>query len=415
MQNCNFKFKINKTSNESSLRSGVISTPRGKINTPVFMPVGTVGAVKTVAPWELRGLGTEIILGNTYHLYLRPGEKLIEDFGGLAEFNRWQGPTLTDSGGYQVFSLREKKFMNQNLKFKIKEENLFKEKKSLVKISENGIEFRSYLDGSKHFFTPEKVIDIQLAIGSDIIMPLDVCPPSIALKSEVKKAVGLSIKWLCRSKEHLESRIINYKLEMKNHDSKFIIHNSTVLFGIVQGGIYADLRQYCANEMIKLNLPGYAIGGLAVGESQSEMLEIVNLLDGILPKDKPRYLMGVGTPDDIIKATKAGVDMFDCVLPTRMARHGVAYKYKFKNKNLKFKIRKEKLFEEINLRKSQYQEDKNPIDKNCQCPACKEKFSRAYLHHLVREKEILGMRLLALHNLHTYFELMREIRSLVDK
>ncbi len=385
------KFTILSQSKSTSLRTGIIKTPHGEIQTPVFMPVGTVGAVKTVAPWELRELGAEIILGNSYHLYLRPGEKIISEFGGLAEFNRWEGPILTDSGGFQIFSLSGKKSQNGN---------------SLVKITDDGVEFRSHLDGSKLFFTPEKVVDIQLAIGADIIMPLDVCPSSKASRSEIEKAVGLSINWLKRSKNHLESRIMNHESGIKTHNSELIIQNSPALFGIVQGGIYPDLRQFCAEEMIKLNLDGYSIGGLAVGESQAEMLEIVKLLDGILPKDKPRYLMGVGTLDDIYQATKLGVDMFDCVLPTRMARHGIAYilllTQSSKLRTLNFK--------EINMLKSVHRADKNPIDKNCQCPACSGGFSRAYLHHLAKEKEILGIRLLTLHNLFTYLKLIKEIR-----
>lgn len=374
-----FEFKINKKSKNSLLRTGTIITSHGEIQTPVFMPVGTVGAVKTVAPWELHELGTEIILGNTYHLYLRPGEKLIEEFSGLAEFNHWRGPILTDSGGFQVFSLGAGKKSKSG--------------ESLVKISEDGVEFKSHLDGRKHYFTPEKVVDIQLAIGSDIIMPLDVCPPSKASRQEIEKAVELSIKWLERSKKHLEKKKIKDK---------------PALFGIVQGGIYSDLRQYCAEEMIKLDLPGYSIGGLAVGESQEEMLRVIEQLDNILPKDKPRYLMGVGTPDDIYKATQLGVDMFDCVLPTRMARHGVAYRLVSQSAG-------QLVSEEINLLKAENRAEKSPIDVNCQCPACKEGFSRAYLHHLIKEKEILGIRLLTLHNLFTYIDLIKKIRKLVDK
>jgi queuine tRNA-ribosyltransferase len=379
--------------NRIGIRVGKITTIRGVVNTPVFMPVGTVGAVKSIAPWELRQLGTEIILGNTYHLYLRPGEKLIKEFGGLSKFNRWEGPILTDSGGFQVFSLGAGK------KTKAGE--------SLVKISEAGVEFKSHLDGKKHYFTPESVVDIQLALRSDIIMPLDVCPPSKAAKNEVKKAVDLSIDWLRRSKRHLESRVVNNESgeKSKSHNLQFTIYNSPALFAIVQGGVYSDLREYCASEMVKLDLPGYAIGGLAVGESQSEMLEIVELCDKLLPKDKPRYLMGVGTPDDILKATKFGVDMFDCVLPTRLARHGVVFV------EVRSEKKEDRGFEEINLLKSQFRDDKNPIDKDCQCPACKEGFSRAYFHHLIKEKEILGVRLLTLHNLWTYLELLRRIRE----
>jgi len=360
------------------------------------MPVGTVGAVKSVAPWELKELGAELILGNTYHLYLRPGEKLIKKFGGLAKFTGWNGPMLTDSGGFQVFSLGEKKLKTQNSKFKTKEGDLLKEK-SLVKITNDGVEFRSHLDGSKHFFTPEKVVDIQLAFGADIIMPLDVCPPSKAKKVEIGKAVELSVKWLKRSKSHLDKKANSLKL---------VAGSFPALFGIAQGGVYTDQRIYCAREMIKLDLPGYAIGGLAVGESKREMWKIVALMDKILPKNKPRYLMGVGTPDDLIKATQLGMDMFDCVLPTRMARHNVAYQRRTQKSKLKTQN-----FEEINLLNSKCREDKKPIGKNCECPACKNKFSKAYISHLVREKEILGIRLLTLHNLYTYLNLMKEIRK----
>ena len=383
----------------SGVRVGRITTSHGVIRTPVFMPVGTVGAVKSVAPWELKELGAELILGNTYHLYLRPGEKLIKKFGGLAKFTGWNGPMLTDSGGFQVFSLGEKKLKTQNSKFKTKEGDLLKEK-SLVKITNDGVEFRSHLDGSKHFFTPEKVVDIQLAFGADIIMPLDVCPPSKAKKVEIGKAVELSVKWLKRSKSHLDKKANSLKL---------VAGSFPALFGIAQGGVYTDQRIYCAREMIKLDLPGYAIGGLAVGESKREMWKIVALMDKILPKNKPRYLMGVGTPDDLIKATQLGMDMFDCVLPTRLGRHGVAVRRQVKSR--KSKVESALKFEEINLLNSKYREDKKPIDKNCKCPACRNKFSKAYISHLVREKEILGIRLLTLHNLYTYLNLMKEIRK----
>jgi len=383
----------------SGVRVGRITTSHGVIRTPVFMPVGTVGAVKSVAPWELKELGAELILGNTYHLYLRPGEKLIKKFGGLAKFTGWNGPMLTDSGGFQVFSLGEKKLKTQNSKFKTKEGDLLKEK-SLVKITNDGVEFRSHLDGSKHFFTPEKVVDIQLAFGADIIMPLDVCPPSKAKKVEIGKAVELSVKWLKRSKSHLDKKANSLKL---------VAGSFPALFGIAQGGVYTDQRIYCAREMIKLDLPGYAIGGLAVGESKREMWKIVALMDKILPKNKPRYLMGVGTPDDLIKATQLGMDMFDCVLPTRLGRHGVAVRRQVKSR--KSKVESALKFEEINLLNSKCREDKKPIDKNCKCPACRNKFSKAYISHLVREKEILGIRLLTLHNLYTYLNLMKEIRK----
>jgi len=394
----------------SGVRVGSITTSYGIIQTPVFMPVGTVGAVKSVAPWELCALGAEIILGNTYHLYLRPGEKLIKKFGGLAKFTGWKGPMLTDSGGFQVFSLGARKKheirnpkSETNSKSEIRNNNGAIEQlnnKSLVKVTNDGVEFRSHLDGSKHFFTPEKVVDIQLAFGADIIMPLDVCPPSKAKKVEIGKAVELSVKWLKRSKSHLDKKANSLKL---------VAGSFPALFGIAQGGVYTDQRIYCAREMIKLDLPGYAIGGLAVGESKREMWKIVALMDKILPKNKPRYLMGVGTPDDLIKATQLGMDMFDCVLPTRLGRHGVAVRRQVKSR--KSKVESALKFEEINLLNSKYREDKKPIDKNCKCPACRNKFSKAYISHLVREKEILGIRLLTLHNLYTYLNLMKEIRK----
>jgi len=410
------KFKLEKKL-KSGVRVGEITARHGRIKTPVFMPVGTVGAVKSVAPWELRELGAEIILGNTYHLYLRPGEKIISKFGGLARFSGWNGPMLTDSGGFQVFSLGEKNLKSQISNLKNKEGD-FSEKQTLVKITEDGVEFSSHLDGSKHFFTPEKVIDIQLALGADIIMPLDVCPPAKAPKKEISQAVELSTQWLKRSKKHLDGKRLKDK---------------PALFAIVQGGVYTDQRIHCAQQMIQLDLPGYAIGGLAVGEAKEDMWRIVKLLDGILPKNKPRYLMGVGTPDDLIAATKLGMDMFDCVLPTRLGRHGVAYRRNLKSQISNLKIKEKDLFEEINLNSSKYRADKDPIDINCRCPACraqiisnshrkihrseakadKNKFSKAYLHHLVKEKEILGIRLLTLHNLFTYFELMQNIRSRV--
>ncbi|MCX6812847.1 MAG: tRNA guanosine(34) transglycosylase Tgt [Candidatus Berkelbacteria bacterium] len=415
------KFLVKKQTNKSSLRIGELTTANGKIQTPVFMPVGTVGAVKSVAPWELHDLGAEIILGNTYHLYLRPGEKLIAELGGLSEYNRWQGPVLTDSGGFQAFSLGKRNFQfpisnfQTNSKSEIRNEG---KENSLVKITDDGVEFKSYLDGSKHFFTPEKVIDIQLALGSNIIMPLDVCPPASELKFEVEKAAGLSIKWLKRSKKHLDRKFQETRSKSQTNLKSQIINLKPALFGIVQGGIFPDLRKYCAEKMVAMDLDGYAIGGLAVGEKKKEMFKIVALLNDILPVEKPRYLMGVGTPEDIIQATKLGIDMFDCVLPTRMARHNVAY-VKLKTPTGSAKARKnEKLitqYREINLLNSKYREDKNSLDENCQCPTCKNQFSTSYLSHLVREKEILGVRLLTLHNLWTYFALMREIRASIDK
>ncbi len=355
-----FKFKISKKSPKESLRTGEIKTNHGKFSTPAFMAVGTKGTVKSITPEELKKLNCEIILANTYHLYLRPGEKQISKFGGLHKFMRWSDPILTDSGGFQVYSLGP-----------------------MVKIRQNGVEFRSHLDGSRHFFTPEKVIQIQRDLNADIIMPLDICLPATDSKKEHKKAVDLTIEWAKRSKKELG-----------------VVKNQT-LFGIIQGGIDLKLRKYCAKKIIEIGFAGYAIGGLAVGESKKDLWRIVKLMDKILPKDKPRYLMGVGEPEDLIKATQLGMDMFDCVLPTRLARHGVVWT-----------TRNWKEFGKIDFRKSQAKSDQKPIMPGCKCPACSQKFSKAYISHLVREKEILGLRLLTLHNLWFIQQLMQKIRRI---
>jgi queuine tRNA-ribosyltransferase len=286
-------FKLLKKS-DSGVRIGELATPHGKIETPFFMPVGTVGSVKATAPWELNEMGAQIVLSNTYHLYLRPGEKTIKNLGGLHHFMGWNKPILTDSGGYQVFSLSRGE--------------------GLVKISEDGVEFKSHLDGSKHLFTPEKVIDIQLDLGVDILMPLDVCPSGKASLEEIKEATERTIRWAERAKTQFELRIRNYG-----------VGERPLLHGIVQGGLDLKLRQYCAEELIKLDFDGYSVGGLAVDLETRDMWEVVKLMGEVLPVDKQRYLMGVGTPDDILIATKLGMDMFDCVLPTRMARHGSVY------------------------------------------------------------------------------------------
>ncbi|MCX6806521.1 MAG: tRNA guanosine(34) transglycosylase Tgt [Candidatus Berkelbacteria bacterium] len=332
------KFQILKNSRKSSFRIGKITTLHGSFSTPAF------------------NLGTEIILANTYHLYLRPGEKNIKKMNGLHQFMNWDKPLLTDSGGFQVFSLAK-----------------------MRKIKEDGVEFSSHIDGSKHFLTSEKVIDIQYALGADIMMPLDYCATYPCSYKEAERAVRLTLAWARRSRERLD------KLTSKDRPA---------LFGIVQGSTFSDLREYCARELIKLNFDGYAIGGLAVGEPKKEEWKIIRHLDKILPKDKPRYLMGVGDPEDLITATKLGIDMFDCVLPTRLARHGVV----FQTKNLK-----------LNLLKSELKTDKNPIDKNCSCYTCKNNFSRGYLHHLIKEKEILCHRLLTIHNLYFIQNLLKQI------
>ena len=366
-----FKFKIAKKSNKDSLKAGVIETRHGSFSTPAFIAVGTKGTVKSVTPKELKRLNCQIVLANTYHLYLRPGEKLIKKLGGLHKFMKWPGPILTDSGGFQVYSLNSK-----------------------MKIRQNGIEFYSHLDGSKHFFTPERVIQIQKDLAADIIMPLDICLPATAPRKEHKKAVDLTIKWAKRSKKELTKTLTPKPYQ-------------PILFGIIQGGICSDLRKYCAKKIIKIGFDGYAIGGLAVGESKKDLWQMVKLMDKILPKDKPRYLMGVGEPEDLIKATQLGMDIFDCVLPTRLARHGIAWTT---GNCPEGNLLGEK-FTKIDFRKSRYKNDPRPIMSGCKCPACKNNFSKAYISHLIREKEILGLRLLTLHNLWLIQTLMGKIRQ----
>ncbi|MCL5411107.1 MAG: tRNA guanosine(34) transglycosylase Tgt [Patescibacteria group bacterium] len=387
---------------DTGVRVGKLIMPHGEIETPFFMPVGTVGSVKSVSPSELEDLGAQIILSNTYHLYLRPGEELIKKLGGLHKFMNWQKPILTDSGGYQVFSLSQDKSQNAEVSSRSIE--------NLVKITSDGVEFKSHLDGSKHLFTPEKVIQIQLDLGVDILMPLDVCPSGKATKEEVKKAVDLTIEWAKRSKEYFDQ-------EMRNEKWKMGSGRRPLLHGIVQGGLYEDLRKYCTKELVKLDFDGYSVGGLAVDFETRDMWKIVKLMGEILPENKQRYLMGVGTPDDIIKATKLGMDMFDCVLPTRLARHGSVYVKNCHSREggnpesgSQIKSGMTDEYKLINLLNSKYREDGGVIDKNCTCPSCKGGFSRAYISHLLRSNEILGLRLATLHNLHQYLELMREMR-----
>jgi queuine tRNA-ribosyltransferase len=353
------------------------------------MPVGTVGSVKSLTPDEVNAIGYKIILGNTYHLYLRPGEKLVKEAGGLHKFMNWPGIILTDSGGFQVFSLVKNKFECRNPKSEIdvisNESSSEKSPDSLVKIKSDGVEFRSFLDGSKHFFSPEKVIDIQLDLGSDILMPLDVCPPGKADRKTAEEAVELSIKWLRIAKKYFDQRTKGMK-------------NRPALFGIVQGGIYDNLREYCAKEMVKLDMDGYSIGGLAVGEEKKDSKRIIKLMNKLLPQDKPRYLMGVGEPSDLQFAINNGVDMFDCVLPTRLARHGAVWVFDDCNTLS---------YSRLDITNTKFKEDFEPLDKDCGCYTCKNKFTRAYLRHLMISGEILGHRLLSIHNLyfiHNYIE-----------
>jgi len=324
----------------------------------VFIPVGTLGTVKTQSPDDLENLGAEIILGNTYHLYLRPGADLVARAGGLHKFSGWQKPLLTDSGGYQVFSL-----------------------KALNKVTDDGVEFQSHLDGSRHIFTPENVIETQRKLGADIIMPLDVCTEYPAEHRKAEKDAGRTLAWLKKAKEKWQ--------ENTDHQA---------LYGIVQGSIYEDLRKKCLEDVASVDFPGLAIGGLSVGEPRDDLIRILNHLAPLLPEQKPRHLLGVGTPEDILDAVFYGMDSFDCVMPTRNARNGTIFTRKGK----------------MTVKAATYAEDFRPIDPECGCPACR-KYTRAYIRHMLSVGEILGLRLTTAHNLYFYFQLMKGIRKAIEE
>ncbi len=368
-------FKFTLTANSGRARAGELTTPHGPVQTPIFMPVGTAASVKTLDADDLRMVGAQIILGNTYHLYLRPGLDIIRDAGGLARFNGWRGPTLTDSGGYQAFSLKE-----------------------LRKITEDGIQFRSNIDGSAHLFTPESTVDVQVALGADIIMPLDVCIEYPCTHADADRAERQTLRWAERQKKHWLEIVGQVSERPANIDSACptVGNFAPTLFGIVQGSIYPDLRERSARALVDLDFPGYSIGGLSVGEPKSEMFPLLELLDGILPENKPRYLMGVGTPADLVLGIERGIDMFDCVMPTRNARNGTAFTR----------------FGRLNVKLAQYSTDYRPIDEGCQCICCRN-YSRAYLRHLINVAEIAGMRLLTIHNLHYYLSLVRSARQAI--
>ncbi len=349
------KFEILKKSKESKARVGKLRTPHGVVNTPAFLPVGTQGTVKTMSPRDLEEIGAEMILSNTYHLLLRPGPELIKEAGGLHKFMNWNKPILTDSGGFQVFSLAH-----------------------MRKVTDEGVEFTSHVDGTKHFLTPEKVLEIQTAFGSDIMMPLDECVPYPCDREQAKKAVERTTKWAMESK----LKIKNDKLKMN------------VLFGIIQGGTYKDLRKRSADEIAEMDFPGYAIGGLSVGEPQAEMFEMLDIVTDVLPEDKPRHLMGVGYASDILGAIKLGADIFDCVIPTRLARHGSFLTYEGKT----------------SIRLAQFERDFSPIDPECDCYACRN-FTKAYIRHLFWAREILAMQLLTIHNLRFYMRMLARVRE----
>jgi queuine tRNA-ribosyltransferase len=349
------KFQVLATENKA--RRGIVETAHGSFNTPAFMPVGTKAAVKSLYPDQLRAIGTEILLSNTYHLRLRPGDEYLRNRGGLHKFMGWNGPILTDSGGYQVFSMAK-----------------------LCVLKPDGVEFSSHIDGSREFFTPELVVDIQRNIGSDIMMPLDHPVPGTASRDEANQAMTTTLNWLERGLRHW----------------KKVGNDRQDLFAIVQGGPYEDLRRECVKKMIDLDPPGFAIGGLAVGEPKETLYSITEVTASLLPKDKPRYLMGVGTPEDIIRSVAAGVDMFDCILPTRMGRTGWAYTSEGA----------------IKLRNAAYKDDDAPIDPACSCNACRA-FSRAVIRHYFNIGEILGPAALSLHNVFYYQSLMKKIRDAI--
>ena len=349
------KFELINTNDKARL--GRLTFDRGEVNTPAFMPVGTYGAVKAMTVEEVRGLGAEIILGNTFHLSITPSTEVIEAHGDLHDFMNWKGPILTDSGGFQVFSLGK-----------------------MRKITEDGVAFRSPKDGSSIFMGPEESMQIQHKLGSDIVMIFDDCTAYPAEKNVVDQSMQLSLRWAKRS-------LIEHKR----------LNNKNALFGIVQGGMHRELRIHSAESLIEMDFNGYAIGGLSVGEPKEEMMEVLSYLPDHMPQDKPRYLMGVGTPLDLVEGVASGVDMFDCVMPSRNARNG----YLFTSEGV------------VKIRNAKYKKDTGPLDPNCACSTCSN-YSRSYLHHLQKTNEILGSRLNTLHNLFYYQELMQSMRSAIQ-
>lgn len=349
-----FAFALNAT--DGAARTGIISTPRGEIATPAFMPVGTVATVKGLYPEQVRATGADILLGNTYHLMLRPGAERVAELGGLHRFMRWDRPILTDSGGFQVMSLS-----------------------ALRKLDETGVTFRSHVDGAVHQLTPERAVEIQGLLGADIQMQLDECVRLPCTDEEAARAMRLSLRWAERSKRAFESQ-----------------PKGRALFGIVQGGAVKALRVESARALADMDFPGYSVGGLAVGEPQEIMLDMIETVEPHLPTHKPRYLMGVGTPDDLLEAVARGIDMFDCVMPTRSGRHALAFTR----------------FGRINLKNARHASDPRPLDEESDCPALRD-YSRAYLHHLVRCQEMLGGMLLSWANLHYYQDLMRGARQAI--
>ena len=349
------KFSYSLSAVNEKARCGVISTPRGEIKTPAFMPVGTAATVKAMLPESVRSTGADILLGNTYHLMLRPTAERISELGGLHKFMNWERPILTDSGGFQVMSLSE-----------------------LRKLSEEGVTFKSHIDGSRHVLSPERSMEIQKMLGSDIVMCFDECPALPASYGKIAESMQLSMRWAQRSRDSFGDR------------------PGYALFGIQQGGLEFDLRDESAKILKSIEFDGYAIGGLAVGEGQEAMFRVLDFAPDMLPADKPRYLMGVGKPSDIVGAVKRGIDMMDCVLPSRSGRTGQAFTHRGV----------------VNIKNARHQNDPRPLDVSCQCPACKN-YSRAYLHHVFKSQEIISSMLLTWHNLHYYQNLMEKIRKAI--
>jgi len=380
-------FELFAQDRDAKARCGRLTTAHGVIDTPAFMPVGTQGSVKGVSPRELRELNAQIILGNTYHLFVRPGLDVIKHFGGLHNFMNWDGPILTDSGGYQIFSLAK-----------------------LRKITEKGVDFQNHIDGARAFISPEIAMEIQAALGGDVAMVLDECVPYPCEYDYAARSAEMTTRWAKRCKE--ANAVILSEVEgsrgttskLSQRDSSTALRSARndggtrqLLFGIVQGGTFEDLRKQSAQAIVELDFDGYAIGGVSVGEPEEEMMRAVESAEPFLPKDKPRYAMGLGTPPQLLEMIARGMDMFDCVLPTRLARNGTA----FTDTGT------------LNLKNAEFARDKRPIEENCVCPACRE-FSRGYVRHLVKAEEILGLRLITLHNLHFYLNLMNRARIEIE-
>ena len=388
-------FELLAQDSGSKARRGRLTTGHGTVETPAFMPVGTQGTVKAVSPRELRELNAQIILGNTYHLFVRPGLDVIRHLGGLHRFTTWDGPILTDSGGYQIFSLAK-----------------------LRKITEDGVHFQNHVDGTPAFISPEIAMEIQATLGSDIAMVLDECPPWPCERDYAARSLELTLKWARRCKEWVEAnaehRMPNAECRIRNEenaqsrgrgtqrptenaDTPIRPYAHTLIFGIVQGATFDDLRKRSAEALVQIGFDGYAIGGVSVGEPEELMMRAVEASEPGLPANKPRYAMGLGTPPQLLELIARGADMFDCVLPTRLARNGTAFT----------------ATGTLNLKNAEFAMQKGPIEDGCECPACRE-FSRAYIRHLVKAEEILGLRLITLHNLHFYLELMRKARKAIE-